>query len=132
MNRIFLFTLSLAVVCIVINAQPSEPKLKLLGSVEQLEGPKKKEAVDVLENSLKKIAAGEKGPHYELDKVHTAFKQRVAGLLYKINADIIDNDNEEKSKNCNIEIWSRPWLENGIQVTLKCNEEDELVFSHSA
>uniref|UniRef100_A0A1I8QBS5 Cystatin domain-containing protein n=1 Tax=Stomoxys calcitrans TaxID=35570 RepID=A0A1I8QBS5_STOCA len=129
MKRIFIIAI-LGVVCVAITARPNEGLR--VGGVTNLEGEKLKEAEDVLENSLKKLAAGEKGPHYKLGKMYTASRQTVSGLLYKMNADIIDSENEENNKNCNVTIWSQPWLENGIKVTFNCGKDDELTFRHSA
>lgn len=41
-------------------------------------------------------------------------------------------DNDEKIKTCDIEIWSQPWLKNGIEVTFNCPGEEKLVKKHSA
>ncbi|XP_067619164.1 sarcocystatin-A-like isoform X1 [Eurosta solidaginis] len=88
------------------------------------------EAEKSLNDSLSKLAAGD-GPYYESKEVHTATKQVVAGTLLKLNVDLIDK-NSQAVKNCNVEIWSRPWLPNGIQVTFDCPDEEKVVKKHSA
>ncbi|XP_058988157.1 sarcocystatin-A-like [Musca domestica] len=82
-----------------------------------------------LKNSLSKLDAGD-GPHYKLSKVYKASRQVVEGVLTKIEADIIDE--EEKTQKCNITIWSRPWLDNGIEVTFECEGKPTLTKHHSA
>lgn len=64
-----------------------------------------------------------------MKRINSATKQVVAGHKYQINADLIDSD--EKSKNCDVTIWSQPWLENGIEVTFECEGEEKLIKKHS-
>ncbi|XP_073820262.1 sarcocystatin-A-like [Musca autumnalis] len=128
MYRILLITL-LAVTFVSSNAQPSG-KLQPRGAVRQLEGEGLKDAEETLEFSLKKLASGENAIHYKLAKLHSATKQTVSGSLYRINADIIDD--EEKTKNCDVNIWSRAWLENGIEVTFNCKSGEKFTRHHSA
>lgn len=66
---------------------------------------------------------------YRLSKIHSASKQTVSGTLYKINADIIDG---EETKNCDVSIWSRAWLENGIEVDFNCKDGKKFKRNHSA
>lgn len=65
-----------------------------------------------------------------ISKVNSASTQVVSGTLYKINVDLIAGNNEVK--NCNVEIWSQPWLPEGIQVTFDCEGEEKIVRKHSA
>ncbi|XP_061395220.1 sarcocystatin-A-like [Musca vetustissima] len=97
------------------------------GGVSSVEDLSKAE--EELKSSLKKLAAGD-GPHYKLAKVYSASKQVVEGILTEIVADLIDE--EENTKNCNVSIWSRPWLENGIEVSFKCGTEPKVTKKHSA
>ncbi|XP_061395047.1 sarcocystatin-A-like [Musca vetustissima] len=108
-----------------------QQKLQPKGAPRQLEGEGLKEAEETLDFSLKKLATGENAINYKISKVNSASKQTVSGTLYRINADIIDGD--EITKKCDISIWSRAWLQNGIEVTFKCNNDQE-VFTrqHSA
>ncbi|XP_073820258.1 sarcocystatin-A-like [Musca autumnalis] len=87
------------------------------------------EVEEELKTSLSKLAAGD-GPNYKLGKVYSASRQVVEGHLTRIVADLIDE--EEHTKKCNVSIWSRPWLENGIEVTFQCGREPELKKKHSA
>lgn len=57
-------------------------------------------------------------------------KQVVSGILYKYDAEVIDGNSAVKP--CKVEIWSQPWLKNGIQVTFECEGEEKLVKKHSA
>ncbi|XP_075148674.1 sarcocystatin-A-like [Haematobia irritans] len=132
----------LASVCVAANAQTNELELPVatikpmeyhrLGCPEKLEGEKMKAAVDELNKSLTKLAAGENGPHFRLVRIHEASRTVVSGHLYRINADIVDDDDGAITKNCDIEIWTQPWLPNGNQVTFKCGREPELIRKHSA
>ncbi|XP_005182865.1 sarcocystatin-A [Musca domestica] len=127
MNKILLITL-VAVAFVAIEAETGG-KLQPRGAPRQLEGEGLKEAEETLELSLKKLAAGEDAINYKLSKIHSASKQTVSGTLYKINADIIDG---EETKNCDVSIWSRAWLENGIEVDFNCKDGKKFKRNHSA
>ncbi|XP_037816883.1 sarcocystatin-A-like [Lucilia sericata] len=88
-----------------------------------------KKSEEVLNKSLTKLAAGD-GPVYKLVKINSASRQIVSGSKDVINADLMDEN--EKVKTCDIEIWSQPWLDNGIEVTFNCPGEEKLVKKHSA
>ncbi|XP_061392113.1 sarcocystatin-A-like, partial [Musca vetustissima] len=106
-------------------------ELHLVGGVKQLVAGDLDEAKEALESSFKHLKKGENGADYKIKQINSASKQVVSGILYTINADIIVGDDKE-TKNCDVKIWSQPWLENGIKVTLNCEKEDEVVFKHSA
>ncbi|KAM7361017.1 sarcocystatin-A-like [Cochliomyia hominivorax] len=97
------------------------------GCISDVKDLKKTE--EVLNKSLAKLAAGE-GPVYKLVKINSATTQVVSGSKDVINADLKDKDDNVKT--CDIEIWSQPWLENGIQVTFNCPGEEKVVRKHSA
>ncbi|XP_075144531.1 sarcocystatin-A-like [Haematobia irritans] len=86
-----------------------------------------KKVEDDLNKSLSKLATGD-GPHYTLGKVYSATRQVVAGTKTKMVADLIDKDGN--TKKCNVTIWARPWLPNGIQVTFDCDGEPQVIRSH--
>lgn len=65
-----------------------------------------------------------------LIKVHSASTQVVAGSLTKCCVDL--QDEMGNIKKSNIAIWSRPWLPDGIEVTIECDGEDAVVRKHSA
>ncbi|XP_075144536.1 sarcocystatin-A-like [Haematobia irritans] len=128
MNKIIILGL-LVTFCALINAQTDEPiVLKVRGGARNLEGDELIEAKEVLMNSLGTLAKGEEGPKYKLGKINKASKQLVAGTLYKFEAEIIDE--EEHTKDCNIKIWSQPWLDNGTEVTFECGKEESLIRYH--
>ncbi|XP_075144532.1 sarcocystatin-A-like [Haematobia irritans] len=119
-TKVFVF---LSLLLAIAVATPQVP-----GGVSSVENLK--EVEDELNKSLTKLAAGDEGPHYKVGKVYTASRQVVEGIRTTMVADLVDKDG--KTKNCNVVIWSRPWLPNGIKVTFKCGEEAELVRTHSA
>ncbi|XP_013114794.1 sarcocystatin-A [Stomoxys calcitrans] len=88
-----------------------------------------KEAEKELNASLAKLATGD-GPRYRLVKIYSATRQVVAGRKSEIVADLVDNNG--KTKKCNVTIWSRPWLPDGIEVTFRCDGEQKLTRKHSA
>lgn len=134
------FVLSLALT--VVSAQAP-------GGITPLSGDRLKEAEGVLNSSLATLAAGADGPSYKYDskktkpmnglltlflffcrlgRVITATQQTVSGSLYRYEVELIEGN---ATKKCNVEIWSQPWLENGIQVTFDC-PEGKVVRKHSA
>ncbi|XP_065371593.1 sarcocystatin-A-like [Calliphora vicina] len=135
MNK-FLICLFLAMVGGISSttARPADEKaveigpLKVRGGIRKLDVAASNDAEKALQLSLEKLAAGD-GPHLRLEKIHSATTQIVSGSKYRINADFIDSD--EKTKNCDVTIWSQPWLENGIEVTFECKGEEKLVKKHS-
>ena len=73
---------------------------------------------------------------YKIHKVLNATKQVVAGILYRVTAEIIVSDCAKTSKTkpsdcgvlkesnpqvCSIEIWDRKWLPDGRQVKTICD-----------
>ncbi|TDG43079.1 hypothetical protein AWZ03_010495 [Drosophila navojoa] len=99
----------------------------ILGGVTELSGADLKEAENTLNNSLSKLASGD-GPNYKLGKIIKATRQVVSGTKYVYDVELIEGS---KTKVCNVEIWSQPWLENGIQVTFNC-PDGQVVKKHSA
>ncbi|CAD6992824.1 unnamed protein product [Ceratitis capitata] len=103
---------------------PAEPSA--LGAETNLTGQGLTRATLQLELALSKLSAGS-GPSYKVVKVHTASQQVVTGTLTKYNVDLRDSNNAVN--NCNVEIWSRPWLSNGNQVTIACAGGSSVVRS---
>lgn len=66
--------------------------------------------------------------YHRLGKIISATRQVVSGSKYVYEAELIQG---EKTKTCNVEIWSQPWLPNGIQVTFNC-PDGKVVKKHSA
>ncbi|XP_013113896.1 sarcocystatin-A [Stomoxys calcitrans] len=80
-------------------------------------------ATNVLKESLTQLTAGE-GPNYKLGKINSGSKQVISGIFYKINANLIDEN--EATKTCDIEIIRA----REVTITLKCEEEDEVKRVH--
>ncbi|XP_075148676.1 sarcocystatin-A-like isoform X2 [Haematobia irritans] len=135
--------LILVSICVAANAKSNEPNEDIpvayvtprddhpRGGPEKLEGENINEAVYHLNKSLTKLSADENGPHFRLVRIHEASRTVVSGLLYRINADIIDDDDGATTKNCNITIWTQLWMPNGNRVTFNCGTEPEMVRQHS-
>ncbi|KAH8356632.1 hypothetical protein KR084_005846 [Drosophila pseudotakahashii] len=100
-----------------------------VGAPRTLEGEDLVSAQRTLQASLTKLAAGE-GPHYRISKILSATSQVVAGSKHAYSVELIDN--EGATKVCNVEIWSRSWVPNGIEVIFRCPNEPELVRKHNA
>ncbi|XP_034489280.1 sarcocystatin-A-like [Drosophila innubila] len=111
-----IFVLALALT--VVSAQT-------YGGISQLSGDDLKEAEGVLSNSLTILAAGD-GPSYKLGRVISATKQIVSGNSYVYQVELVEGTN---TKVCTVDIWSQPWLKNGIQVTFDC-PEGKVVKNH--
>ncbi|KAH8397969.1 hypothetical protein KR222_007565 [Zaprionus bogoriensis] len=87
------------------------------------------QATEVLKASLSKLAAGD-GPNYRVVRVLSATSQVVAGSLDKYKVELVDANGAQKV--CDVQIWSRSWLPNGIEVTFNCPNEPTLIKTHSA
>ncbi|XP_005182863.1 sarcocystatin-A [Musca domestica] len=81
-------------------------------------------ATNTLNNSLKKLAAGE-GPHYKLVKINSATSQVIRGHLFRINADLEDENGHTKT--CDIKIIEFT----DVNITFNCPEEQEVSRTHS-
>ncbi|XP_067631479.1 sarcocystatin-A-like isoform X2 [Eurosta solidaginis] len=88
------------------------------------------EAMRSLSASISKLAEGD-GPCYEIRDVNSATKQLLTATFMDMNVDLIDKKNGAK-KNCNVQIWSQPWLEEGVQVSFECPNEERVVVTHDA
>ncbi|KAH8238427.1 hypothetical protein KR032_006807 [Drosophila birchii] len=99
------------------------------GAPKQLEGQELVESQKTLQSSLDKLAAGE-GPHYRISRILSASTQVVAGSKDSYTVELIDRNGVAKV--CDVDIWSRTWLPNGIEVTFKCPNEPVLTKKHSA
>ncbi|XP_017485607.1 PREDICTED: sarcocystatin-A-like isoform X2 [Rhagoletis zephyria] len=120
---VLLFSCAVAAVVAMPNKEP------LLGGETSLTGKDLDEAKEVLQTSLTKLAAGEDGPKFEILELQSATRQVVSGSLYKYVVKLADENGAAKA--CTVKIWSQPWLDNGIQVTFKCDGQDEVVRNHS-
>lgn len=68
---------------------------------------------------LKTLSESENGPDLEFVRIKSADYQVVAGMLWRLVAEI--NENNEKT-DCNIEIWEKPWL-NFAKLDVECGKE---------
>ncbi|XP_023178971.1 putative cysteine proteinase CG12163 isoform X1 [Drosophila hydei] len=87
-----------------------------------------KQAEEQLQQTLDKLTAGE-GPHYKIVKVYSASRQLVSGTLTRIDADLIDGNEEQRR--CIVEIWAQPWLAQGHEITFKCHNQPAVHARHS-
>ncbi|CAD6993234.1 sarcocystatin-A [Ceratitis capitata] len=123
--KLFVFVL-LSCVIATVYAMPNE---QLLGGESQLSGADLKEAESELQESLTKLKGLGEGPDFKISKVNSASRQVVSGTLLKLDVDLQAGN---EIKKCLVEIWSQPWLENGIQVTFNCPGGEKIVRKHSA
>lgn len=65
---------------------------------------------------------------YRLGKIISASHQVVSGSLYRYEVELVEGG---ATKKCNVQIWSQPWLENGVEVTFDC-PDGKVVRKHSA
>ncbi|XP_065368397.1 putative cysteine proteinase CG12163 isoform X2 [Calliphora vicina] len=100
-------------------------KNEIVGGVEKLSN---EEAEKKLQASLDKLASGD-GPSYKISKIHAATKQAVAGVLTKIDCDLIDADGKEER--CEVQIWSRIWMKEAHEVTINCPNKELVKKRHS-
>nr|AZC99219.1 Sacrostatin-A [Bactrocera dorsalis] len=97
------------------------------GEATALSGDELAAAVGTLETALSKLSTGD-GPSYTISKVNSATKQVVSGITYRYNVDLTDEN--KNVKNCNVQIWSQEWLENGNQVTIDCSGANAIKFNY--
>ncbi|BFG00471.1 sarcocystatin-A [Drosophila madeirensis] len=100
-----------------------------LGAPRTLTGAELDRAHATLTSSLNTLAAGE-GPSYRVSKIMSATVQVVAGSLNSYIVELIEPNGATKV--CEVRIWSRHWLPNGIQITFNCPNEPEVVKTHNA
>nr|P31727.1 RecName: Full=Sarcocystatin-A; Flags: Precursor [Sarcophaga peregrina]AAA29985.1 sarcocystatin A [Sarcophaga peregrina] len=117
------------ILCVITLATVAYAQPQCVGCPSEVKGDKLKQSEETLNKSLSKLAAGD-GPTYKLVKINSATTQVVSGSKDVINADL--KDENDKTKTCDITIWSQPWLENGIEVTFNCPGEPKVVKKHSA
>ncbi|XP_067631367.1 sarcocystatin-A-like [Eurosta solidaginis] len=98
----------------------------LVQSKKVVNGVSTDEAKKSLIASLSKLAEGD-APCYEIEAVNTAKKETHLNM----NVNLIDKKSRAK-KNCNVDIWSRPWLKKGIQFTLDCPGGEVFMKDYSA
>ncbi|KAH8366955.1 sarcocystatin-A [Drosophila serrata] len=123
-----MFVAKILILCTVC-ALAASHTVPAFGAPSQLEGKDLAEAQKTLQASLDKLAAGE-GPHYRISKILSASYQVVSGSKNDYTVELIDSNGATKV--CDVDIWGRSWLPNGIQVTFRCPNEPVLVKTHSS
>lgn len=68
---------------------------------------------------LKKLGASENGANLEFVRIKSAEKQVVAGSLWRLVAEINENNAQT---DCAIKIWEKPWL-NFAKLDVECGKE---------
>lgn len=114
----------------------SPHKDSIVGGATKVENPENDlEIQGYLNDALTAYNAGKYGNGHSVNKILSATVQIVAGTLHKIDVELT---NEEETKVCHVEVWNRRWLENGKEITVSCEGEDEvksrsrrsLIFDH--
>ncbi|XP_055309719.1 uncharacterized protein LOC129573342 [Sitodiplosis mosellana] len=73
---------------------------------------------------MSKLSGQQNGAQLEFIKIHTATSQTVAGSLYKIIAEINENN---QIVNCTVSLWEKPW-ENFVKLDVECGEEPKRTY----
>ncbi|XP_017046749.1 cystatin-like protein [Drosophila ficusphila] len=96
---------------------------QFLGGIENLQGDKKKKALELLHDTLVKLGSI-CGTHYKVVKVISVTGQVVAGTL---NTYEVELDDGSEIKQYHVEIFIQVWLkENGTTIRIKCAGQDVL------
>ncbi|XP_052858504.1 cystatin-like protein [Drosophila gunungcola] len=94
----------------------------VVGGISQLKGDDRKEALQLLDDTLAHLAAGG-GPKYKAVNVISVTGQVVAGTL---NTFEVELDDGSVRKQCTVQIWTRPWMKkDGTNIKIKFSGEDE-------
>ncbi|KAH8311165.1 hypothetical protein KR044_004647 [Drosophila immigrans] len=118
-SKVFYLTI-LAVVC----ASLCEGAYPRRGGKRELFGDELTAAVDRLDATLAKLATGD-GPSYKAVKVSKVTTQVVSGSLETYTVEL---QNGDASKQCEVSIWSQPWLDkNGTNIKIECAGDDSKV-----
>ncbi|XP_016978266.2 cystatin-like protein [Drosophila rhopaloa] len=108
-------------VLLSLAALPSSAEELILNGVSELEGDQRKEALALLNATLAQLATGN-GPSYKAINVTSVTGQVVSGTL---NTYELELDNGSDKKQCNVKIWTRPWLQkDGTNIKIKCTGDD--------
>uniref|UniRef100_A0A6P4FKW7 Sarcocystatin-A-like n=1 Tax=Drosophila rhopaloa TaxID=1041015 RepID=A0A6P4FKW7_DRORH len=122
--------LLLCTACVLVSAAPQRFRdFGAFGAPRAFEEDDLAKAQEVLQASLTKLDAGE-GPHYRISQILSARAPLASGTLNTYSVELIDSFGATKV--CDVLIWSRPWMPNGIRVTFECPNEPKVVRNHSA
>lgn len=72
-----------------------------------------------VKTSLKQLGKTENGPNLEFIRVKSAEYRVVAGFIYTLQAEIMEN---KTKTDCTIEVWEKPWLD-FVRLDVECGEE---------
>ncbi|KAM7359242.1 sarcocystatin-A-like [Cochliomyia hominivorax] len=98
-----------------------------MGGRKILQGPLLLEAEHELRTALMKIAEDDEGPFYRVGIIFGGTEHTVAGSLKTVAAELIDYNSIKH--NCEVDMWTRPWLTDGTEVTIRC-ECMRTIFKH--
>lgn len=68
---------------------------------------------------LKKLSETENGPNLEFVRTRSAEYQVVAGMIWRLVAEVNEN---KAATDCKIEIWEKPWLD-FVKMDVECGED---------
>ncbi|KAL7042638.1 hypothetical protein ACKWTF_001228 [Chironomus riparius] len=71
---------------------------------------------------------GQEDPDYSIVRVISATSQVVAGLKYKIKAELLVG---ESNVICDFEVWERAWIKDGRQVKIDCDNQKLYSFKQN-
>jgi len=57
---------------------------------------------------------------FSVKQVTSATRQVVSGSLYEFTVILLE---DSKEISCKFRVWERPWVENGREVTITCDDE---------
>uniref|UniRef100_A0A1I8PQC8 Uncharacterized protein n=1 Tax=Stomoxys calcitrans TaxID=35570 RepID=A0A1I8PQC8_STOCA len=80
-----------------------------------------------LRTVLRKLAESDEGPDYRVGIIFGGTEQLVAGSLKTLIVTLMDLNNLKH--NCEVDLWTRPWLTDGTEVTIRC-ECMRTLFKH--
>ncbi|KAH8267326.1 hypothetical protein KR018_010946 [Drosophila ironensis] len=102
---------------------PTDPDDNILGRPVGLEGDSKKEAEDLLETTLTRLATGD-GPNFKATDVTNITRELMGGILYTYTTQL---DNGSEIKHCIVRIWIQPWLKaSAANIKIDCGDEGEV------
>lgn len=91
----------------LLPAKPVRPSSdRLIGGPTDVDASELPEIESKVAESLVALGQQENGPSYTLNRIVSAKKQVVAGILYHVTAEFGDGN---QRKICTLEIWEKPW-----------------------
>lgn len=78
------------------------------------------ELTETVKTHLTKVGAQENSAQLNFLRVHSATVSVVSGRLYKLIAEINENNTPV---NCSISLWDKPWIPEFVKFDVECGEE---------